>query len=314
MLSLKIDQSRADGYAEKMWKHIQQQLARVIKDNGLKATKDKNGRIKRSAILLSPDEKAFLISINKEQEIKKILSAQPSELRSLIRHFESANTALRTKTDNMNRVLYNVFVSNIYMIKKKFDGFKFVNGIGLQTCPYCNRSYIHSVNKRGVVRPQIDHFYPKSLFPYLGLSFYNLIPSCSVCNGTTAKGERDSLDEGLTSPYEIKSDDFKFSFDLVTLDDFRVKLNRKIDVNDEYFRLEEFYQHHGDVAHELYTKLYREGTREHFELLQKSLQGLGFDMDEVYRFITCGYLADDELHKRPLSKLTKDISEELGLK
>lgn len=306
MLSLQIDQSQADKYTEKIWKHVQKQLNRVIKENGLKATK------KRSTTPLSSLEKKFLNSINTEHKLKEILSSQPSELRTLINDFESANPSIRMNTNSINRVLYNVFVSNVYMQKDKFDGLKFVNDIGIQTCPYCNRAYIQSVNKRGVVRPQIDHFYPKSIYPYLGLSFYNLIPSCSVCNGTTAKGERDSLKDGLVSPYEIKNDDFLFSFDLITLNNFRVKINKKINTNDDYFKLEEFYKHHGDIVYELYTKLFREETKEHFELLQKSLSGIGFDLDEVYKFITCGYMSNEDLHKRPLSKLIKDISEELN--
>ena len=282
-------------------------LKRVIKNNGLKATK------KRPASLLSVTEQCFLSSINTEPKLKAILSGSPSILRKVIDEFESANPTVRSNTSNINRVLYNVFVSNVYQIKDKYNGFKFVEDIGLQTCPYCNRAYIQSVNRRGVVRPQIDHFYPKSKYPYLGVSFYNLIPSCSTCNGTTAKGEKDSFNDRLRSPYEIDTDDFKFSFDLITLSDFRVTLHQKIDANDQYFKLEEFYEHHSDVVYELYTKIYREGTKEHFDLLQKSLNGIGFDMDEIYRFITCGYMGEKDLHKRPLSKLIKDISEELNV-
>jgi hypothetical protein len=306
MLSLKVNQTQADKYAEKMWSHINSQLKRVIKNNGLKATK------KRLAITLTINEIKFLNSINIEQKLKEILSSIPSKLRYLINEFEKSNPTMRTKTSNINRVLYNVFVSNGYE-NKNFNGLKFVNDIGLQTCPYCNRAYIQSVSRRGVVRPQIDHFYPKSMYPYLGLSFYNLIPSCPVCNGTTAKGDKDSYKDNLKSPYEIENDDFKFSCDFITGTDFQVKLDKKIDKNDEYFKLEDFYKHHGDVVDELYTKLFREDTKEHFDLLRKSLSGIGFDSDEIHRFITCGYLDDKDLHKRPLSKLIKDISEELDL-
>jgi hypothetical protein len=306
MLSLKIDQSQADKYAQKMWSFVHSQLKKVIKNNGLKATK------KRSAITLTPNENSFINSINTEKKLKEILSSIPSKQRDFIREFERSNSTMRTKTSNINRVLYNVFVSNGYE-SKNFDGLKFVNDIGLQTCPYCNRAYIHSVSRRGVVRPQIDHFYPKSMYPYLGLSFYNLIPSCSVCNGTTAKGDKDSFKDELVSPYEMEYDDFKFSFDFTTMIDFQVKLDKKLDKNDEYFKLEDFYKHHGDVVDELYTKLFREDTKEHFDSLRKSLSGIGFDSDEIYRFITCGYLNDEDLHKRPLSKLIKDISEELKL-
>lgn len=306
MLSLKIDSSQADQYVEKMWEHLHKQLNRVIASRGLGKTK------KRAEIRLSDKEVRFLEAINTEQKIKEILSSIPSKLREIIDEFEKKNHSLRVKTSNINKVLYNVFVSNGYE-HKIFNGLKFVDELGLQTCPYCNRAYIQSVSKRGVVRPQIDHFYPKSLYPYLGLSFYNLIPSCSVCNGTTAKGDRDSYYDNLINPYEIKNDDFKFAFDFVAVDRVQVKLDKKIPIHDDYFKLEEFYQHHNDVADELYVKLYRENTKEHFDSLRKSLTNIGFDEDEIHRFITCGYLKDEDLHKRPLSKLIKDISEELEL-
>lgn len=301
MLSLKIEQTQADKFAEKMWQNVQNQLNRIIKDNGIKATK------KRAQTVLSINESDFLKSINTEVKLKKILSSNSKKLRVLIDDLEPL------MTDNLKKVLYNAFVSRVYEEPTRFDGLKFVNDIGLQTCPYCNRAYIQSVSKRGVVRPQIDHFFPKDKYPYLGVSFYNLIPSCSVCNGTTVKGNKDSYSDNLVSPHEIKSDDFKFSFDIKFINNFPPKLVEKIDINDEYFKLEDFYKHHGDVVHELYTKLYREDTKEHFNALRKSLSGIGFDEAEIHRFITCGYLDDEELHKRPLSKLIKDISEELEL-
>lgn len=304
MLSLKIEQTQADKFAEKMWQNVQNQLNRIIKDNGLKGFKDK---VQYQKVSLNTNEINFLNSINTEIKLKEILSSNPNKLRNIISDFEPK------MTDNFKKVFYNAFVSGVYEEPTRFDGLKFVDDIGLQTCPYCNRAYIQSVSKRGVVRPQIDHFFPKDKYPYLGVSFYNLIPSCSVCNGTTSKGNKNSYTDKLVSPYEIKSDDFKFSFDIESINNFPPKLVEKIDINDEYFKLEDFYKHHGDVVHELYTKLYKEDTKEHFDALRKSLSGIGFDEAEIHRFITCGYLDDEDLHKRPLSKLIKDISEELGL-
>jgi len=300
MLSLKIEQTQADKFAEIMWKNVQNQLNRIIKDHGLKATK------KRSQILLNINELNFLKSINSEKKLKEILTANTENLRYIINTFETL------MSDDLKKIIYNGFISNVYSTTK-FDGLKFVNDIGLKTCPYCNRAYIQSVSQRGVVRPQIDHFFSKDKYPYLGVSFYNLIPSCSVCNGTTTKGNKDSYKDNLVSPYKIKNDDFKFSFDIKSINNFAPKLVEKIHINDEYFKLEDFYKHHGDIVHELYTKLYKEDTKEHFDSLRKSLSGIGFDEAEIYRFITCGYLDDQDLHKRPLSKLIKDISEELKL-
>ena len=308
MLTLKIDKSQADDYANHLWEHVQKQLTRIINNNGLTKTK------KRKRTKLLPDEKKFLKSINTEEKIKEILSADLPKLRKTIKEFEDNCSDLRIKSNSFNRILYNVFVSNIYENKDRFNGLKFVDDLKLQTCPYCNRSYIQSVKKNGVIRPEIDHFYPKSKYPYLGLSFYNLIPSCSICNGTTAKGERDSYEEKLISPYEIKNDDFEFNYEFIAPEKLEIKLDKKLDINDDYFKLEEFYKHHNDIVNELYIKIKKEETKVHYDLLSNSLKDIGFDMDDIYRFITCGYLKEEDFHKRPLSKLIKDTSEKLGLK
>lgn len=307
MITLKADLTQVDLYSKKIWKYVHEQFERIIKDNGLKKTK------KRSAIILLKNEKDFINFLNNEDTIKKLLKADVYNLRNTITMFETKFPNLRNTSNSFNRIFYNVFISNIYENNKRFDGLKFVQSIGLNTCPYCNRAYIYSIKKNGTIRPEIDHFYPKAFYPYLGLSFYNLIPSCSVCNGTTAKGNKDSFKDNLKNPYEIKKNDFKFKLDVKSADNFDIKLSKKIDSNNDYFKLEEFYEYHDDITHELYIKFKQENTKEHFDSLKKSLSGIGFDEDEIHRFLTCGYLKDEDLHKRPLSKLIKDISEELGI-
>lgn len=72
--------------------------------------------------------------------------------------------------------------------------------IGVKICPYCNRSFIYTTPKKGT-RPQYDHYYPKSKYPYLALSMYNLIPCCPVCNN--AKNAEDTFDnKSLLYPFE----------------------------------------------------------------------------------------------------------------
>jgi hypothetical protein len=45
----------------------------------------------------------------------------------------------------------------------------------------------------------------------------------------------------------------------------------------------------------------------------EELSNFGFSQDEIYRYLFSNYNQDDDLHKRPLSKLVKDISAELGM-
>lgn len=58
--------------------------------------------------------------------------------------------------------------------------------LNIKVCPYCNHNFtlyidiLGKTKKKGLF--QFDHFYDKSDYPYLSMSLYNLIPSCSLCN------------------------------------------------------------------------------------------------------------------------------------
>ena len=52
----------------------------------------------------------------------------------------------------------------------------------VKVCPYCNRMYTTTLYGKKRIRPDFDHFYPQSIYPYLAVSLFNLIPSCGICN------------------------------------------------------------------------------------------------------------------------------------
>lgn len=62
----------------------------------------------------------------------------------------------------------------------------------------------------------LDHFYEKSEYPVLAISFYNLIPVCHYCNHTkgtnqitySSHNEKFKTDELLTFDFHIKGMDF----------------------------------------------------------------------------------------------------------
>lgn len=53
--------------------------------------------------------------------------------------------------------------------------------LDVRICPFCNRIYTTTLSDGGI-RPAFDHFYPKSVYPYLAVSLFNLIPICDICN------------------------------------------------------------------------------------------------------------------------------------
>lgn len=60
---------------------------------------------------------------------------------------------------------------------------KYMKLIGLNTCVYCNNTKATvSVDRKEVYYP-FDHSKPKDKFPFLCISFYNLYPCCTNCNG-----------------------------------------------------------------------------------------------------------------------------------
>jgi len=204
--------------------------------------------------------------------------------------------------------------------------YSLVQKIGLGSCPYCNRNYISVLTKEDgdkKTRPQLDHFYPKAIYPFLACSFYNLIPSCSACN--LMKSDKDSFEDKLISPYELDSNVFKFSYTLNNTDilnigiqdstkyDYKKSINiifdKKNETNEKYFELEKLYnQEHRDIVIELLVK-----KAYYPQSYIKELSNFGFSQDEIYRYLFSNYNQDEDLHKRPLSKLILDISEELRL-
>ncbi|MDK9694128.1 MAG: hypothetical protein OEL19_07795 [Sulfurimonas sp.] len=101
----------------------------------------------------------------------------------------------------------------------------------------------------------------------------------------------------------------RITLDIKPFDDNDIQTKNTI----ETFRLKELYNEHKDIVLELIQKaqIYNESYID--ELMQKYEGTLFKNREDLLRLITCGYVSDEDLHKRPLSKLIKDISKELNL-
>lgn len=309
MLKLPLNDTLAQDFCDTYAKNVYEKLQKNIA-NGFKLNKKQ--------IILSQRDKKFLKDTFTLEFIEKLILSKPKNLVECIEKL-LFKKELHTKNQKLYKAIYSAFVNNGY---NKIDKFKFIQDIGLKSCPYCNRNYIFTINSNKNIKPEIDHFYPKSLYPYLAVSYYNLIPSCPTCNGFGAKGAKDSFKDKLTNPYDIKDDDFKFTFDIIStaitnekIDEksIEIRLKDTLESNNEYFQIENLYKEHKDVVIELYHKAKLEYSHSYISSLQKDLKELDFTEEEIYKFITCGYVEDKDFHKRPLSKLIKDISEELEL-
>lgn len=52
----------------------------------------------------------------------------------------------------------------------------------ISVCPYCNLAHVFHDEDAGKLIVSYDHYYDKGTYPYLALTFSNLIPACSTCN------------------------------------------------------------------------------------------------------------------------------------
>ena len=277
----------------------------------------KNISIDKKKFRVTSKIKKILVWLEDENNLKKLIQFKPNELASLIENVYKKFPKSHYKKESLNRIFYRIFVDYGY---DNLDKLKFIQNINLGSCPYCNRNYIFNINKKGSIKPEIDHFYPKSIYPYLAVSYFNLIPSCPTCNGFGAKEGKDTFyTYPISNPYELKENDFKFSISPESIDFFNVE-SKKYDFNSfeielygnkanlEIFKLEELYKQHKDIVLELLIKK-AYYPKSYIEELKK----FDFTEDEIYRYLLCNYKKNEDLHKRPLSKLIKDISEELGI-
>jgi len=265
----------------------------------------------------------FLEFLLTGDSLEKLITLRPENLKRTIRVMDIKFPELRDTSSKFYHIIYNVFISSVYNKTDRFDKFDFIKQIDVDTCPYCNRSYIYYLSKDKKIKPELDHFYPKNVYPYLGMSFYNLIPSCQTCNGFGAKSEHDPIVENLTSPYLLKDEDFEFTYEPVsghilnTLLDktsIEVKFKKNIPGHLSIFKLNLLYAQHADHVIELiikskvkYSDTYREYLKSYAE------NGLVLSDHEIDRMILGNFSASNDAHLRPLAKIYQDIGKELGL-
>ncbi len=178
---------------------------------------------------------------------------------------------------------------------------------------------------------EFDHFYPKSKYPYLAISVYNLIPVCSICN------QRLKRDLSYPKKWYLHPffDDFHeiahFEFDFTSLDflsshkpdDIKVSLHKNKGINESYYTRAEYYcdffalrdidpdnnkkgrisLSHSDYLYEIYFK-FLVYTKDFLLELQNKW---GISDEDIKRLIFGNYTSPDEINKRPLAKVTIDM-------
>jgi len=231
--------------------------------------------------------------------------------------------SLVTRYDTIYEFLKIIFDYDTFSKKSnnKYCAYDLAEKLDIPICPYCNRMYTKTVVKpTKITRPAFDHWYSKSAFPLLALSFYNLIPSCNVCNSSVKGSDLFNLKTHFHPYSTVQKDekilDFKYSYEHRDYSSFKFKIINKNDFSKnstEAFKLKEIYETHEDEIADL-RRLRDVYSEKYLEMLKKNiLKGTSTSDEEIYRLAFGTHVDETKFDRRPLSKMKKDILEELGI-
>lgn len=244
----------------------------------------------------------------------QIVSANEKELHKNIKRFYPNGTPQNT--------LFQKQMINLYKEFTKEYAYYFFKKLNIRTCPYCNRTYTFTCNDKIKTRPEFDHFYDKAEYPMLALSFYNLVPSCKICNQVkhNKQIELNPYFHGFKSKFRIadKNNNVMYGGELLNInneEDFKVIFNHPNNIEESNIRglgLEQLYNMHKDYVLEIieraasYNDAYKSSLLDDFQHSDHTLM-------DIHDFVWGKYLDVAEQEKRPLSKLTKDILDQMGI-
>jgi len=256
-----------------------------------------------------------------EDNIEKLLISEPKELYELNKDLMKKITGyypddpVEYKGNDKVKKLQEIFNYNTLISGNKDNSYKIAEIKGRNTCTYCNRQYTITLKEDGefITRPQFDHWFPKSVFPLLALSFYNLIPSCSICN-SSAKGDQIFSFKKLIHPYKRSSPetDFRFSYLPDGKGGWKIDLyNLKGVEKDtfEVFKLRDIYNYHYKLEAKdlLDLAIKNNGTYIEWLLNDMKEKKIAPSYEEAYRLLFGTEYDIKKVLDRPFSKLKRDL-------
>ncbi|KEO72224.1 hypothetical protein [Anditalea andensis] len=254
------------------------------------------------------------------EHLDEILIGRPTVLNQINQRLNGTVKLSKSLLKGVEHVFnYDSF---IYKKKKMYDGYKLAEDLDVRTCTYCNRNYTNTVissNGQKITRPQFDHYFDKRQNPLLAISFYNLIPSCSICN-SSIKGTHKMTLNDYTHPYldnALGDITFTYKYSHKSKNGLKVKVitpdPSKAKNTVDAFAIEEVYNSHtGELLDVLRTKQY---FSERYLTILKSnlLKDVIVSKEDLYRIVFGTEYDETSFINRPFSKFKNDILKELGI-
>ena len=197
---------------------------------------------------------------------------------------------------------------------------------GVKFCPYCWKIPLIRYENDKYEKKwtfHLDHIFPKSKHRYLTYNFYNLIPSCSICNQLKWAKNMFNIKEKIFHPYfwwlvknwnkleiENKTFDKKINFDINNEDEEKKLYSSK---HFKFFSLDKIYLNSQDTKNDIW---FIRDKIEHIktnETNDKNLWLGQFNLEERKEIFFKNYYpkTEQEILKYSNWKLKKDLIENI---
>ncbi|WP_316828608.1 hypothetical protein [Pedobacter miscanthi] len=275
------------------------------------------------------------------RQYSRILNADDVEILKLIAEFEEIIPHAQIKEKFWKAVVWAMRYDAI----RDQEFLKILNPLGIKTCVYCHSQLTLVIKKKiaknkvvakGIVLGdvlkwkgllELDHRHPKSKYPFLCTSFFNLYPICGSCN----KAKNDNHSD--FSLYHEGPDLNLFHFSLpdnAVVEYLKNKNREAIVINfthinqgiaendklaadyDKMFSISGIYGTQKDIIEELIHKQ-QVYTKDYNKALIKDFTALFPDKGLFTRLVIGTYENENDVFRRPMSKFIQDISRNIQL-
>lgn len=311
-------------------KEVQEHIDFKDKISGHKAAALQNLQTLRNTLNIQ-DEIDYLDAVILLFTDVSFLLKTPQEIEDIIANMIHLPTPRLDINQRPKKKQLTHFIQTALGYTKLRDEFypEYFRKIGIKSCVYCNSQLtivLKKSNGEYDARLEIDHHYPKSEYPYLSISLFNLFPCCSSCNKRKSKAPvnfklySDNISKIKKSEYEFRIIPKSKCAYLLTKDAEKIEItfnDNSTIVNgskslQDAFSVKEIHDTQKDIVAELIIKsqIYNDNFK---KLLQSNFSKLSLSQKDFERVIVGNYTDERDIHKRPFSKITMDIANQLNL-
>lgn len=274
---------------------------------------------------------------NNFTNLARVITSRPDVLKTIITEINNlCGVGFLSNQIDYNQASLTAFgtivkdVFNYELYRKKPECRENCSKFNLTYCPYCNEQVIQVITETkgltGAVKRlallQLDHFYPQSRHPYLGVSFFNLIPGCSPCNAQLKLEKEFDIDTHF-NPFDKRFDEhFKFELSSIVLNSendveiiFSNRLSYPPNAVVDFRIITRYNNAHKKIIFKMYKNFKNRGSKIRQSLIHQ-FAGLFPSYDATTRLMLENYnipINRNEINSIHLGKLKRDIASQFGL-